>query len=59
MPFRSRSHGPLWLRRAGVTVLARVLLAPAAPFLVDEPLRPVAARSMNLPLHRGRLDPAA
>jgi hypothetical protein len=59
MPFRSRSQGRLWLRCAGVTVLARVPLAPAAPFFVDEPPRRAVARPMNLPLHRGRPDPAA
>ncbi len=39
--------GRPWLRRAGIAVLALVVLAFVASFFIDEPLRRVVVRQMN------------
>ena len=43
-PLRS---GRRWLRRAGIALLALVVLAFVASFFIDEPLRRVVVRQMN------------
>jgi hypothetical protein len=47
MAFRTRSSGSSWLRRAGVVVLALLLIVFIASFFIDEPLRRAVVRQMN------------
>jgi hypothetical protein len=56
MDSRSGLHGHSWLRRAGIAVLALVLLALVAAFFIDEPLRRVVVRQMNQQLTGYRAD---